>query len=733
MTTQWLRQTGLAVAILVSGSAQAAESPDFERVIAPLLATNCLECHGQTDPQGGLDLTRGQRMLAGGDNGPAVVPGDPEGSYLLDRVTDGEMPPPKHEKPRPLAPADVAALRAWIEAGAAWPAGRVLDPYERTSKSHAGRDWWSLAPLQPAQPPAAKAGWRVANPLDAFVCAELDAQGMTQAPAAPPRVLIRRVYFDLTGLPPSPEEVAAFEADSSPDAYEKLVDRLLAAPQFGERWARYWLDLARFAETNGYERDGVKPHAWKYRDWVVQALNDDKPYDRFVLEQLAGDELPDRNESTVTGTGFLRLGTWDDEPNDLEEYVYERLEDMVHATSTAFLGLTIKCARCHDHKFDPIPQTDYYRVAAAFWPGPLRGNGPSKEQLGFDVLGWTDISRDPQPLHLLRKGELAHPGPAVPAGSPTVIAEIARDAEPPSSDAQTTQRRLQLARWIVDPRNPLTPRVAVNRLWQHHFGAALVRTPDNFGFLGERPTHVQLLDWLAARLIDGGWQMKPLHKLIVMSQTYRQASLHPQQADYERKDLENRLWWRAARQRLDAEGLRDAVLAVSGELDSRVGGESFRPPINDEALEGLSKKMAAYVASPPAECRRRSLYVFSQRSLQLPLLTAFDACDSTLPCGRRDVTTVAPQALALLNNEWVQNQSEAFARRILAAPLDTAGRIDLAWQIALSRPPDDGEVRAAIEHLEAQRKNFGGSADDPRTWSSLCHVLLNTNEFIYLD
>jgi hypothetical protein len=570
---------------------------------------------------------------------------------------------------------------------------------------------------------------------------------MAPAPSADRPTLIRRLYFDLWGLPPSEAEIQQFVSDSAPYAYERLASRLLSSPHFGERWARHWLDLVRFAETSGYERDQEKPGAWKYRDWVVRAINEDKPYDQFITEQLAGDEIPGRTEASTIATGFLRLGTWNDEPNDPQEYKYERLEDLVHATSTAFFGMTVKCARCHDHKFDPIPQTDYYRLAAAFWAGPIepRGSdllgGPSKAELAGDVLGWTDVSKKPAPLHLLKKGEPRLPGPVVDAGAPSLVPSLDRPFEQPPANAKTTQRRLQLARWIVDPRNPLTARVFVNRLWQHHFGQALVRSPDNFGFMGQKPTHPELLDWLADEFIRGGWTAKRLHFLLVTSSVYKQASVHPEQEAYSKRDFGNLLWWRAERRRRDAESIRDAMLAVSGELNPAVGGPSFKPEISAEALEGLSKKAAAWNASPPAEQGRRSLYMFTQRSLLPPLMTTFDFCDTMQPCARRDESIVAPQALALLNGEFAHERSRKLAERVLAqAGADPQKQIQRAWGLALGRAPSGREQSAAFAHLEKQKRNLQPQTTAPKSGpatdaalTSLCHVLLNCNEFIYVD
>jgi hypothetical protein len=493
--------------------------------------------------------------------------------------------------------------------------------------------------------------------------------------------------------------------------------------------------VARYAETCGYERDQAKPHAWKYRDWVVNSFNADLPYDRFVLEQLAGDELPDRCEKTVTATGFLRLGTWNDEPNDPQEYKYERLEDMVHATSTAFLALTVKCARCHDHKFDPVPQRDYYSMAAAFWAGPIEPGprellgGPTREQLGFDVLGWTDRGASAPPLRLLKKGDPNRPGDEIAFGLLSSIPSLGRAIESPAPSGASTGRRLALAQWIANPANPLTARVWVNRLWVQHFGAGIVRSPDNFGFTGEKPTHPELLDYLASELVRSEWQSKVLHRMMVTSATYRQASIHPRQAEYAQADAGNRLWWRAERKRLDAESLRDALLFAAGELNTaRVGGKSFVPHISAEALEGWSRKGAEWTPSPASEQRRRTLYAFVKRGLLPPTLTTFDAPDTTLPCGQRDVTTVAPQALALLNNEFVHARSEALAKR--AASDTEIEMIRQAWRFALGREPRLSEIDAACAHLAAQKKRLGSNE---KSRASLAHVLLNTNEFIYVD
>ena len=421
---------------------------------------------------------------------------------------------------------------------------------------------------------------------------------------------------------------------------------------------------------------------------------------------------------------------------------------MIHVTSTAFLGVTVKCARCHDHKFDPIPQIDYYRMASIFWSGYIEPGdrallgGPSTEMLGCDAFGWTDATRDPPPLHLLIKGNPHQPGPVVVPGFLSMVPALDHPMMPPPEDSTTSRRRLQLARWITDPRNPLTARVLVNRLWQHHFGAGIVRTPNNFGFTGDLPTHPGLLDFLADELVRNDWKLKPIHKMLMLSSTYRQASQHPEQSRIEQSDPSNRLWWRFNRHRLEAEAIRDAMLGASGLLNKRMGGPSFHPHISPDALEGLSRKNAAWEESPPEERRRRSIYMFTKRALLPPLMTTFDFCDTTQPCGKRDVTTVPTQALALMNNAFVHEMSDALAQHVVRISGDGPGdRVNQAWKSALGRSPSPREREAALAHLEAQTQHFsdtrqgqpGGTTPEFLALTSLCHVLLNTNEFVYID
>jgi hypothetical protein len=594
-------------------------------------------------------------------------------------------------------------------------------------------DLWSLAPvIRPSAPEVKNAGW-IRSPIDRFILARLEAKGWTPAPPVAKARLIRRAYFDLWGLPPEPEAVAAFVADPSTDAYERLIDHLLASPHYGERWGRYWLDLVRFAETNGYERDALKKGAWQYRDWVIQSLNDDKPYDRFVFEQLAGDELPDANDETRIATGFLRVGTFDDEPNDPLKYKFEQLDDLMHATGTTFLALTIKCARCHDHKFDPILQTDYYALLN-FFVGGKAAEG--------ELLAYTDAGRDAPAVHLLQGGEPTRPGAVVAPAYLSMIPRLSREVRPPAPESKTTGRRTQLAQWITDRDNPLTARVMVNRLWQHHFGQGLARTPDNFGSMGSPPTHPGLLDWLACELVDGDWRLKRMHKLIMLSSTYQMDATHPREAEYSGVDFANDLWWRANRRRLEAEPLRDAMLVASGQMNPKSGGPSFFPPATKESLEGLSKKGAEWGKSTPEEQSRRSIYMMTKRSLLLPLMTTFDSSDTTQPCSQRNVSIVAPQALALLNNDFIHQQSKAFAERVAReAGADPAAQINRAWWLALGRPPSEDDCYAALAHVAAQRRllaeRTGSSESDEaarrQALESLCHVLFNLNEFIYVD
>ncbi len=724
---------GLSLAFVSLANA----SPDFESELAPLLIRRCVECHQGKAPSGGLSLTNVRGLQAGGDSGPVINLERLGNSFLLERIERGEMPPKKQGRSQKLPPQEIALIRKWLEAGAAWPEDRELDYFEQTNELRAGRDWWSLQPVVRPNVPTLERQPQPSHPIDAFIQSRLENEAIDPAPLADRRTLIRRLYHDLIGLPPSAQEIEAFVRDRSADAWAKLIDRLLEMPQYGERWGRYWLDLARYADTSGYERDQEKPFAWKYRDWVVEALNSDIPYDQFIIEQLAGDEIPNRTEQSVIATGFLRLGTWNDEPNDQADYQYERLEDLVHTTSSAFLAFTVKCARCHDHKFDAITQEDYYRMASAFWAGPIpagsRANlgGPTEETLGFkNVLGWTDLSPIPGPLYVLKNGERHQPLHEVIPASLSSIPSMERRFVPPPKASKTSHRRLQLAQWIAHSKNPLTARVLVNRLWQHHFGKGIVRTPNNFGFLADPPTHPKLLDWLASEFIAKGGRLKAMHRLILTSQTWQQSALHPKATSLEQRDSGNRLWWRAKRRRLDAESLRDALLHSSSELDLTVGGEGFKPTISDKALEGLSKKSAAWQASESEAQKRRSLYMYLKRGLLPPMMTTFDLCDPTLSCGKRDVTVAPTQALTLFNNQFVHDRSTHLAQTLALKYAEVPMQMESAFLSVLQRKPDADERRLSLNHIASQSDAL---SDPVKALASLCHVLMNTNEFLYID
>ncbi|MEK6246655.1 MAG: PSD1 and planctomycete cytochrome C domain-containing protein, partial [Planctomycetales bacterium] len=559
--------------------------------IRPLLADHCYQCHGEEEQESGLRVDSLTGLLSGGEGyGPAIVPGDPDGSMLIDAVKHQEIQMPPDKK---LSAGQIADLTNWVKMGAPWP-GSTADLAEASEKetfvlTDEHRSWWSFLPIVRPEVPGLAADYD--NAIDRFVIQRLEAAGLSPAKEASRRELIRRATYDLIGLPPTPEEVRQFVADDSPDAYERLIDRLLASSQYGERWARHWLDLVRYAQTNGYERDDEKPFAWRYRDYVIRAFNEDKPFDQFVLEQLAGDELEEVTDDSVIATAFYRFGVWDDEPDDIHQAAFDGYDDILATTGSAFMGLTIGCARCHEHKFDPIPQEDYYRMLA-FIRNVNYYLKPEGEQAktvvvpmpgGKKTLGVTERGAKPRPTHVLLRGRAATPGDEVQPRFPQVLASSLSATVPEipklrSNSEHSTGRRLALARWIASPQNPLTARVIANRLWHHHFGRGIVATPSDFGKTGIPPTHPELLDWLASELIEGDWHLKSLHKKIMMSKTYRQSSAADQEKAL-RENPENTLLWRQNVRRLEAEAVRDAILAVSGQLNLETGGPGFYPQL----------------------------------------------------------------------------------------------------------------------------------------------------------
>ena len=622
----------------------------------------------------------------------------------------------------------------------------------RAEKSIAarGKDHWAFQLVRAPSLSAVRDRDWVRSPIDAFVLARLEAAGLRPAPPADKRTLMRRVYLDLIGLPPTPSEQRAFLADDSPDAFARVVDRLLARPEYGERWGRHWLDVVRFAESNGYERDGAKPSAWRYRDYVIDAFNSDKPYDRFVREQVAGDELPDSNAETQIATTFLRLGTWDDEPANPDIDRYDQLDDVLGVTATAFLGQTLRCARCHNHKFEPFSQADYYRMLAVFQPlkRPQIVRKELDRPVGNDaeLAAWKQHGQEPPrayvwyedgpkapSTHILKRGNPQMEAEQVTPGVPAVL--VHRPPSIPTPLSRSTGRRLWLARWLTSTDNPLAARVIVNRVWMHHFGKGLVATPNDFGLMGERPSHRELLDYLAARFMADGWRLKSLHRLLVLSNTYQTASAT---GDDEQAAERLALFGRWRQRRLEAEVVRDSVLAVSGQLNSQMAGTGVYPPLPRAVLEGQSRPGDGWGKSDARQSARRSIYVFAKRSLALPELELLDTPDNTSPCEQRITSTTAPQALTFLNGTFMHEQAAHLAARLQReAATDPAAQIRLAFELALCRPPSVEEIRLAETFLAKQRRQIesetpAGSDARQRALASFCLLLLNTNEFVYL-
>ncbi len=943
----------------------AAESVSFEAQVAPILVNRCLECHSGSDPEGGLDLSQRTSALAGGSEGPVILPGDPEGSRLWQLIATDEMPP-EH----PLPEAERERVRTWIAEGADWNLER-LSRFGATSEARAGLDWWSLQPV--TRPPvpeliAADGAAAVENPIDLFVAERRSEAGLTAAPEASRLVLIRRLYFDLLGLPPEPETVEAFVNDAAPNAYERLVDSVLASPAFGERWARHWLDVARFGESQGFERDHIRLHSWRYRDWVVDAFNANVPYDEFARLQLAGDVLPDRGDPGVVATGFLVGGAYDIVGQTQQSAAMravvrqDEMEDYVSTVGQAFLGLTVHCARCHDHKFDPILQREYYQLSAALagvrpkdrsvsvlpegfrqrghrraLEGLLRAEaGPIREAIvrerlergpiasaplasaawdsdagrdssesvslrlpakrawrefslelslrgalekgepralvswrrvgvseadvllmggamgnelylsrgqeknprrlaaipagawekegwnlilafgsdkrvqvyvdgqpvgkpvlwrdsimkasgDYELLGdaaresltWTGLRcyewalgpaeaaaavgvvsrfvseqaiqgvmneadlelrrgrlfeleqlqleerrvltgsvyavapREPGVVHVLKRGNPATPAePVAPAGIAS-LAGVAGDFGL-SRDASDGERRRSLAAWITGPANPLFARVMVNRLWQYHFGAGLVATPSDFGFNGGRPSHPELLDWLASELVARDWDLKAMHRLMVTSATYRQASLP--RAEGLARDAGNRWLWRMTPRRLEAELLRDAMLQVTGLLNATVGGPGFQD------FTTYVHNSQFYEMQDPvgATFQRRSLYRMWIRSGRSPFLDVFDCPDPSATAPKRAVTTTPLQALTLLNHSFALRMSEALAERMVAVG-EAREQVRWAFRWCFGRDPSDSEAVASAELIT----EHGAAA--------LARALFNSSEFLYVD
>ncbi len=726
---------------------------NFARDVYPLLKSRCFQCHSGKDSESGIRLDIRNEILGYSTGDPLAEPGRARSSRLLETVAASnpdERMPPAEEGTVPLSAEEIGLLAAWIEQGMLWD--EKLLPTPRIKSDH-----WAFQPVErPVVPEVDHDGWG-RTPIDAFIAARQVAKGVTPAAEALPQKLVRRLYLDLIGLPPTPEQVKSFikaHADDPETAYTSLVDKLLASRHYGERWGRRWLDLARWAESHGYQHDIPRPYAWRYRDYVISSFNADKPYDRFLTEQLAGDELQPYSDENLIATGFLASARISGNNMDKAAQRNDVLVDISNATGSAVLGLTMECVQCHNHKFDPISQRDYYRLHAFFVNGQL-GNlalrdptttNPTdlenwmgdraykfymseagklvKKKLfahtrqshtwGFHAPGRSDphiermpvVNRDPirwnaEQLkstrgHILIRGDVTRPGPAVTGGWPEVLGPT-----PVKPDGLS---RVEFTRWLTSRDNPLTARVWVNRLWQWHFGQAIVTTPSDFGTRGAAPTHPELLDWLAVELMENGWSTKHLHRLIVHSATYRQRRLHD--AANAAVDPGNELLWNWPRRRLEAEAIRDSVLVATGELDRSIGGPSVPPRREEKTL-------------------RRTLYLYQRRSEMPTAMTMFDSPELVTSCPQRGVSTVALQPLYLLNSDFMIRRAEALANRVRLAAADDEDRLEIAFMDTLGRGPSDAERKQALRLLEANRNS-------PDTLVHLCHALMNLNEFHYI-
>ncbi len=876
---------GCSVALLLSlcvltgaraDSPAPAASVNYEQHVRPILKANCFRCHGgdAAVAKASLDVRMRRLIVAGGESGPAIVPGKRAESLLLQRVQSGEMPPGD----RKLTAAEIETLGAWIDAGAPTlrPEPESL-PTEETITPE-DRSFWSFQPLPAAVPiPAFTSVDRVRTPIDAFVIQKLRAKNLGFSDDAGRAALLTRAYFDLVGLPPSREELAHFLADTDPQAYEKAIDRLLESPHYGERWGRYWLDVAGYADSDGYsDADPERPFAYHYRDYVVAALNSDKPLDQFIAEQLAGDELvkgdlknlAPADIELLSATGFLRMaadGT-NTQAIDKDTVRNQVVADTLKIVTTSLLGLSVGCAQCHDHRYDPIPQTDYYRLRAVFEPaynwknwrlpqqrlvslwtdaerakaaevdaeaGKVSAERQAKLNAYIDDALAKEVAKFDEPLReplstayklpadkrtpeqqklldehpsvrqlspgtlyqynaaaaeelkkfdaqiaaiqakkpfqdfipvmnenpgelpeafLFHRGDHRQPKQAIAPGTLTICAADGARYDIPPKDASlpTSGRRLALARWLTSEQNPLTARVLVNRVWMNHFGRGLVNTPADFGAMGEKPSHPELLDWLARDLVGGGWRLKRLHKLIMTSTTYRQSSLRdPAKAEL---DPDDRLYWRMPVRRLDAEALRDRILAASGVLNRKMFGPPV--PVKEDSVGQVVVGIDAPApgAEPPLghEAFRRSIYVQVRRSRPLAMLHVFDQPVMETNCERRTVSTVATQSLMLMNSDFILQQSGYLAARIRKeAAGDPSRQVQTAWQLTLGRAPEPKELEQALAFLAEQSVPApvaaapvaGAAAPAAATpaespvdaLASLCQVLLSSNEFLYID
>jgi hypothetical protein len=854
----------LLLTLLSTQSAAPAPAPSisFDTQVKPVLEQACLSCHGETMQSGKFDLRSRDSALKGGARGSDIVPGDAAASRLYRRIAGLERPsmPAQAE---PLAAEQIAAIKKWIDEGAAWGSTATLtsSAVEHRTITPEERNYWAFKlPVQAPLP--AIDDTSLTNPIDRFLESARRARNLKAAPRADRYTLVRRAYLDLLGLPPTPAQVDAFVADRSPDAWERLIDSLLASPHYGERYGRMWLDVARYADSAGFEYDMHRPNAWRYRDYVIKAFNDDKPYDRFLVEQIAGDEMDGKTNDSLVATGFLRMGPrvlFREKDNPERRYDY--LDEIIGTIGKGTLGLTVNCARCHHHKFDPISQKDYYAIEASLFgyvetevplappaeaeaylaknrdidakladlkaqieqvEHPVRETlqlerikrqfpphivqvilKPESERTPGDALlaaqvmkaasvSAAQVDRALPPAELTRKRELAARVAALEKERPARLpmAEIATDGDyrssplgegddtiscpkcripipgagpylhtgpgryqvPPSyflirgdveshgslmkpgfievitfgnpptelprADGRTSGRRLALAQWIASPQNPMTARVIVNRLWQKHFGRGIVSTLENFGKMGERPTHQDLLDWMAVEFTAKGWSLKQITKLMMLSSAYQMESAFDDGADA-KADPENVYLWRFRPQRLDAEIVRDSMLAAGGNINLEVGGEPIFPFMPRELLAGQYR--GKWVNTPDGPTAwRRGVYVYRRRSLPYPMFDTFDHPDMNVTAGARHVSTVPTQALTLLNNPFVLSQADLLADRIKQESSDPESQVKAAYRIALARPATAQEIRIGAELITRQ------------SLASFTHVVLNLDEFLYM-
>ncbi len=770
---------GALSALLIGSQFAAADSlSHFEKKVRPLLAEKCWSCHGPDEQKNGLRLDSRAAILKGGKSGPAIAPGKPEASLLLAAIRHSDklrMPPKKK-----LTDVEIAAIAEWIRDGAVWPEAARVRTFTAEEKAY-----WAFQPVKATKPPAVKDEKWVRTPIDRFILAKLEEANLRPAPVAERRDLLRRVTLALTGLPPTPDEVDAFLKDSAakPEAaYEALIERLLASGVYGEKWGRRWLDIARYADSNGMDENLAHANAWRYRDYVIQAFNKDKPFDQFIREQIAGDLLPGGSEAEraerLIATGFLVIGPKMLAEDDPVKMRMDIIDEQLDTIGQAFLGLTLGCARCHDHKFDPITQADYYGLAGIFYSTKTMQSYSvvarwHERQLLSDKAAAALAEHEKQlaPVRdALKNAEKGHAGAIATGAVPALRLRVAaiEKSRPPIDEAMAVEDdkatnlrihlrgnhltlgadaprrfptilagekqsprnadrsgRLELANWLASKENPLTPRVIVNRIWLGHFGQGLIRTPDNFGKLGERPTHPELLDYLADEFISSGWRIKHLHSLILKSATYRQSSSipHSEFRIPNLKDPDNRLLWHFNRRRLDAEELRDGMLAVSGLLDRKMGGSLLTVANRAYVTSTANRNYDGY------NTPRRSVYLPVVRSAVNEVLQTYDFPDPSTPSGLRSTTTVPSQALLMLNSALVDQTAEALAKSLMSIKTSDSARVVEAYRRVYGRPPTDREVERALAYLE--KAGEGGKAS--AAWRGLCRVLFASAEFTFVE